>query len=110
MATVATNTVTWNGSIAPSASVTITINATINSSTPIGTTVSNQGTINYDGDGNGTNESTRQTDSASQPGVSDPTQFVVSSAALEPIPTASEWALMLMAAMLAAAAMLVLKK
>lgn len=67
-------TVTWNGAIAAGASVTITITATI-ASVNIGTTVSNQGTVNYDGDGNGTNETPVQTDDPSVAGAADPTVF-----------------------------------
>jgi CSLREA domain-containing protein/uncharacterized repeat protein (TIGR01451 family) len=71
-----TNTVNWNGSIAPSGSVTIAITATINN-VPNGTLVSNQGTINYDADGNGTNEASRMTDDPTVGGASDPTTFTV---------------------------------
>jgi len=60
-ATVATNTVTWNGTIPPSGTVTITINALIKVDTPVGVTVSNQGSVSYDADGNGTNESSADT-------------------------------------------------
>lgn len=76
VATVGTNTVTWDGAIAGGGSVTITITATINTGTT-GTTISNQGTINYDADGNGTNESTGLTDDPSVGGANDPTSFVV---------------------------------
>ncbi len=111
VATVGTNTVTWNGSIAAASSVTITINATINSNVTPGTTISNQGTINYDADGNGTNESARQTDSPSAPGAADATTFVIAAApAIEAIPTLDEMALMALAVLLAMAAALVLKK
>ena len=75
-ATIGTNTVNWNGSIAVSGSVTITITATIHN-LPDGTTVSNQGTISYDADGNGTNESTRLTDDPTIAGPSNPTNFNV---------------------------------
>lgn len=57
VATVATNTVTWNGSIPAAGSVTITITATINAGTD-GTPIINQATISSDSDGNGTNETT----------------------------------------------------
>jgi uncharacterized repeat protein (TIGR01451 family) len=77
-ANVGTNTVSWNGSIAGNGSVTITITATINN-VPDGTIVSNQGTINYDADGNGTNEASRVTDDPSVGGASDPTNFAVNS-------------------------------
>jgi len=76
LAITVTNTVTWNGSIPAGGSVTITIAATINN-IPDGTTISNQGSISYDADGNGTNESTRLTDDPSIGGASDPTTFVV---------------------------------
>jgi hypothetical protein len=72
-----TNTVTWNGSIpAGGGTVTIDILADVNA-VPVGTLVSNQGTVFYDGDGNGTNESQRLTDDPSQPGGDDPTTFAV---------------------------------
>jgi uncharacterized repeat protein (TIGR01451 family) len=63
-----------------SGSVTITITATIHSGTA-GTTISNQGTVNYDADGDGTNEATRQTDDPAVGGAADPTTFLVLSPA-----------------------------
>ncbi|HUC20769.1 MAG TPA: choice-of-anchor Q domain-containing protein, partial [Candidatus Polarisedimenticolaceae bacterium] len=75
-ATVPTNTVSWNGTIAAGGSVTITITATINS-LPDGTSISNQGVISYDADGNGTNEASRFTDDPSVGGASDPTVFTL---------------------------------
>ncbi len=68
-------TVTWNGAIAAGASVTITISATISSSFPVGVPISNQGTVNFDSDDNGTNETAVQTDDPSVPGSADPTVF-----------------------------------
>ncbi len=76
VATIGTNTVTWNGSIAGGASVTVTIGATVRPGTA-GTTVSNQGSISYDGDGNGTNETAKTTDDPTVGGANDPTTFVV---------------------------------
>ena len=55
-----TNTVTWNGIVPANDTVTINIDATIKAGTEEHT-VSNQGTINYDADGNGTNEATATT-------------------------------------------------
>jgi uncharacterized repeat protein (TIGR01451 family) len=111
VATVGTNTVTWNGVINPGSSVTITINATIDSDVPPGTTVSNQGTINYDANGDGTNEATRSTDSTSQGGSADPTTFVVGAAAdPTPVPTLDEWALIVFAALLGMAALVAMKR
>jgi uncharacterized repeat protein (TIGR01451 family) len=76
-ATVATNTVTWNGAIASGGSVTVTIQATVKPTTVAETVVSNQGTVRYDGDGNGTNESSTPTDDPSRPGTADATTFRV---------------------------------
>lgn len=77
VAAVASNTVTWNGGIAPSGSVTITITATINTTTLPGTVVTNQGSIAFDSDGNGSNESTTTTDDPAAAGTNDPTSFTV---------------------------------
>lgn len=74
---VGAHTVHWNGSIPGSASVTITIQATVNPGTPRGTIVSNQGTINYDSDGNGSNETSALTDDPGVSGSDDPTDFEV---------------------------------
>src|SRR5207244_6449386 len=63
-ATVATNTVTWNGVIPAMDSVTITITATIKSETE-GHNIANQGTISFDADNNGTNETSTTTNTAS---------------------------------------------
>ncbi|HEY0481198.1 MAG TPA: M36 family metallopeptidase, partial [Kofleriaceae bacterium] len=60
VATIATNTVSWNGSIAAGGSVTITIVATITATQ--GTTISNQATFNYDSQGIGTNDVSGTTD------------------------------------------------
>ncbi len=98
-ATVATNTVTWNGAIPAGGSVTITITATIQ---PIaaGQTVSNQGTIAFDADGNGTNESSAQTDDPNVAGAANPTAITVAGAA-PAIPTLSTTGLALLALSLA---------
>ncbi|MFY9820261.1 MAG: Calx-beta domain-containing protein [Thermoanaerobaculia bacterium] len=71
----AANTVTWNGAIPAGGMVTITINATINVGVPVGATITNQGTISYDADGNGTNEASTLTSDPSNPG--NPTSFQV---------------------------------
>ena len=86
MATIGTNTVTWNGSVPVSVSVTVTITATINAGTA-GQTISNQGSANYDGDGNGTNESTAPSDDPGVGGATDPTVFTVPSAPVVISPT-----------------------
>ncbi len=82
IATAVGNTVTWNGSLAMSASVTITIDATINAGTQ-GAVISNQGTVHYDADANGTNEATALTDDPGQPGAADPTLLFVGSGGVD---------------------------
>jgi uncharacterized protein len=101
-ATVGTNTVTWNGSIAAGASVTITINATVDPGIPVGTTITNQGTIAYDADGNGTNEASAVTDDPGAAGPGNPTVFVVvAGGAVVEIPTLDEVGLAALVALLA---------
>ena len=75
VATVGTNTATWNGTIASSGWVTITIQATINNAAA-GTTITNQGSIAYDADGNGSNEASALTDDPNVSGANNPTSFV----------------------------------
>ena len=58
------NTVNWDGVIAPGGGVTLTIEAKIGTGTQ-GTTVSNQATVLYDGDGDGTNNSSVATPAVS---------------------------------------------
>ncbi len=65
----------WNGSIPAGGNVTITIVATIgNAATG---TISNQGTLSWDSNGDGTNDATGLTDDPSLPGTADPTTFAV---------------------------------
>ncbi len=111
VATVGTNTVTWNGAIPASGSVTITIQAQIQPSVPVGTTITNQGTFNYDADGNGTNEASGVTDDPSQAGTNNPTGFVVAAAATgADIPALDPRALIALAALLAAAGVLLTRR
>lgn len=70
------NLVTWNGSIPAGGSVTITITATVNA-VAFGTTISSQGTVNYDATGGGTNGASRLTDDPAVAGASNPTVFLV---------------------------------
>ncbi|HKI03779.1 MAG TPA: hypothetical protein VKK31_17495 [Thermoanaerobaculia bacterium] len=110
-AATAANTVTWNGAIPAGGTVTITINATILPSAA-GATVSNQGTISFDADGNGSNESTAQTDDPAAIGTGNPTNVQVAGGPTAPseIPTLSSLGLMLMGLVLAALALAVMKK
>jgi uncharacterized repeat protein (TIGR01451 family) len=77
VATLATNTVGWNGSIAAGASVTITIVATIPANAVPGTMVTNIGSIATDADNNGSNETTRSTDDPATPAGGDGTGFAI---------------------------------
>lgn len=74
------NPVTWNGLLLPGASVTITVPATINAGTG-GQMVSNQGTLGFDADRDGSNESAGLTDDPGVAGATDPTVFQVVSIA-----------------------------
>jgi hypothetical protein len=90
--------VNWNGAIAAGGSVTITINATIN--VTASGTIANQGTVSFDGDGNGTNESTAVTDDPAVGGGGDATIFSVAgvpAGPIAPVPTLTIWALLLLA-------------
>jgi uncharacterized repeat protein (TIGR01451 family) len=112
VATVATNTVTWNGSLAGGASVTITITATIDPAAPVGTTVTNQGTTSFDADGNGSNESSGTTDDPSAGGAANPTSFSVAAPAVAgaEIPTLDPRALLVLCSLLAIAAIATMKR
>ena len=76
-ATPATGTVVWNGAIASGGSVTVTILATVKASTAAETVVSNQATVRYDGDGNGSNEASALTDDPRTAAAGDATTFKV---------------------------------
>ncbi len=79
---IGTNTVTWNGSVPASGTVTITITATINPGY-IFTVVNNQGTLAYDADANGTNEATAPTDDPGIAGAANPTPFTVNGSVVQ---------------------------
>jgi len=72
----ASGNLTWNGAIAPGASVTITIQATIRPAS-VGQ-VSNQGFVLYDSDGNGINDTPLFTDDPATPAPNDATLFTIS--------------------------------
>ncbi len=100
-------TVHWNGSIPAGGSVTITITAIVDTGTA-GQTVSNQGTVFFDADGNGTNESSILTDDPATAAANDPTSFAVD--VLPQVPTLSEAGLALLALLLATGAFLSLRR
>ena len=68
------NSVTWNGVVPGSGTVEVFIEARISQGLA-GTTISNQGQIHFDGDGDGTNELTLATDDPRTAGAGDPTNF-----------------------------------
>ena len=71
------NAANWDGALAPlGGSVTITITATINAGTG-STVISNQGTVSYDSNEDGTNDASLLTDDPSVGGATDPTNFTV---------------------------------
>ena len=100
-------TVHWNGTIPRLGTVTITITATVRVGFE-GTTVSNQGTIHYDADGDGTNELTVVTDDPGTPAAGDATAFVVTS--LAQVPTLSAGGLVLLALLLTGVAWSLLRR
>jgi uncharacterized repeat protein (TIGR01451 family) len=108
VANTGTNTVAWNGAIAAGSSVTITITATVKSGT-VGTTISNQATVSYDSDGDGTNDATAVSDDPTTPAAGDPTSVNVT-AAIAAVPTLSEYGLLALALALAAAALFVVRR
>jgi uncharacterized repeat protein (TIGR01451 family) len=78
------NAARWNGSIDAGATVTITIQATVNAGTN-GMMVSNQGTVYFDSQHRGTNDTTVFTDDPAVAGTANATAFVVGAAAQGPI-------------------------
>ncbi len=95
------NPVTWNGSIPAGGQVIITIPATVQSGT-LGQTITNQGTVSFDANNDGTNETTVPTDDPSAGGGDDATEFVVTTEVpVAAIPTQSNLALLLAGLLLA---------
>ena len=93
------NKVIWNGEISSESSVALTFHVTVNDSLFNGTIISNQGTVYWDSNEDGTNDATELTDdSAADDGIDqdgdgetdddDPTTAVVYS--YEPPPTVTE--------------------
>jgi uncharacterized repeat protein (TIGR01451 family) len=109
VANVGTNTVTWNGSLAASASVAISIVAKVNPGTA-GQTISNQGTISYDSNGDGTNDATRVTDDPATIAGGDPTSVTVAPGPIIAVPTLSEYGLAALCLALVGAALLLLRR
>jgi uncharacterized repeat protein (TIGR01451 family) len=109
VATVGTNTVTWNGTIPAGGSVTITITATVKLGTA-GQTISNQGSFTFDSNADGTNDTPGVTDDPGTGATGDPTSVVVAAAPVVEVPTLSEWGLALLCLALTGAALLLLRR
>ncbi len=97
-AAVAGNQVVWDGGIPAGGSVTITFEVKVDSDVEGGTDICNQGVVNWDADGDGTNDSQEPTDDPDTQVDDDPTCFTVHQA-VDPAlvgtidaPTLSEWA------------------
>jgi uncharacterized repeat protein (TIGR01451 family) len=86
LATIATNTVTWNGAIPAGGAVTLTIQATLPSTALAGTAISNQGAFEFDSDGDGTNDTSGVTDDPATGAADDATAFTVAAPAAVEIP------------------------
>jgi uncharacterized repeat protein (TIGR01451 family) len=99
------NTVSWNGVVPGSSSVTLQINCQINVGTA-GATVSNQGTVLCDANGDGVNESNRLTDDPGVGGANDPTVFQVK----VPVPTLGTVGLAALLLLVAAAGVWLLRR
>lgn len=103
VATVATNTVTWNGSIPAGGSVTVTILAQVGTGAALGDAISNQATVYFDADGNGTNESSTPSDDPATGAVGDATTILVTlgPGGVAVVPTAGTLGLGLLALLVA---------
>jgi M6 family metalloprotease-like protein/uncharacterized repeat protein (TIGR01451 family) len=77
VASILGRTVTWNGSLEPGDAVAITVETTVDPTATAGSRISNQARINFDRDGDGTNDSVSLTDDPAQAGEHDATAFVL---------------------------------
>jgi uncharacterized repeat protein (TIGR01451 family) len=109
-ATTTGNTANWDGSVPAGGDVTITITATVNAGTAPGTTVNNQGTVTYDSNLDGTNDTTVMTDDPGVAGGSDPTGFVVAPGSIAEVPTLSTFGLLALSLLLLGAAWSLLRR
>ena len=74
---------TWEGEIPATGPVFISFQVKVDAGAPEGTVISNQGTLQYDSDGNGSLDKEILTDDPRTEGVDDPTQITVSSPAMQ---------------------------
>jgi uncharacterized repeat protein (TIGR01451 family) len=107
VATVGTNTVTWNGALAAGASVTITIDATIGAVTA-GTVITNQARLSWDGDGDLTNDASGVSDDPGTGTAGDATSFAVVAPVI--VPATGPLGLAIMATLLALLGIVALRR
>jgi hypothetical protein len=107
--TPASGGVTWDGSIPPNGTVTLTINASISGSAVLGSFISNQGLIAYDLNGDGINEAAAPTDDPSIIGGANPTVFQVVSTDFT-VPTLDAVGLALLSLLLALGGAVMLRR
>jgi uncharacterized repeat protein (TIGR01451 family) len=102
VADIASNTVTWNGSIPPGGTVTLEIRGTV---APV---IANQGFINIDSDGDGVYDAQRPTDDPTTPEPEDATlfQFLILSA----VPAVSGTGLVILALALLATGFAIIQR
>ena len=90
--------VVWDGEIPAGGSVTITFEVKVDSDVADSTDICNQGIVNWDSDGDGTNDAQEPTDDPATSTDDDPTCFTVYISNVAPLvgtidaPTLSEWA------------------
>ena len=101
------NTVSWNGTIGVGETVEVLIEARIRSNVQ-GATISNQGIVSFDSDGDGINESSLPTDDPSAGGGADPTTFVVLTTV--EIPTLDDLGILVLALLLMGGALVRIRR
>jgi uncharacterized repeat protein (TIGR01451 family) len=111
VATVGTNTVTWNGAIPTGSNViTISIVAMVKASSG-STTISNQATVIYDADLYGTNETTVMTDDPATAATPDTTSFVASAGQSGAfVPSLADYGRILLALLIAGLALTAMRR
>lgn len=87
----------WDGAIPAGGSVTLTLSEQIEQDPRYVGVISRQGTIYFDSDGNGTNDSVAYTDDPTVPGPSDPTVFTIRNPRdFASVPGLSDWSALLL--------------
>jgi uncharacterized repeat protein (TIGR01451 family) len=98
----------WNGAIPLGGRVIVRITATIQPGTA-GRTICNRARLAFDADGDGVNESSRETDDPRLPGANDPCCFTVVPAVIE-VPALSPWSVAALCLLLVLSALVRLRR